>query len=715
VTAHGGLGEHGHMSWELRAHDVILHVDDGLRVTFTGWAELSHWHVEVTTMSGISSVDLSQWVTIPDVTGPMGQGVDLLAGAAALAGPAVAGLRVHIPHAGNAVFVTPVVRGPGRLLRMRMVADLNLGDIEGALATWLHEGYQSWDYAGVHPLPPAAREEPQGVDAHRSFWRALITSDHRCLGAAALTARSFVTSFRCRLPGQDGLFLDIEQAGAPLGAPAISSFRQGRPENLDLVLPDGTVMGETVAIMTGPDPLDLAEDLADLSGAASQTRHWEGEPLRGWESWYYYGPTISPEAHLANTRMMRERLSGVAFVQAQIDDGWQRANGSWEPRGAFAAMGMAELARRITDMGAVPGLWVAPFMVDAGSPLHREKPEWLIRDSSGAPLTHISQRDRLALDASNSDVVSFLEELGGRIAGWGYRFVKADFLFLGALEGQRFASSVTGTGAMRAGLEALCRGLGSDVFILGCGMPLLPGVGLVHAARIGGDIGVPNTRSKDGRGHGGDRGGDHGGDHGGDPLDDVGPPIIGFFTYRCAARNAAARACLHRRHFLADPDVLMLEGLTLPQCRSVLTMGALCGGPYLLADKLAHLDADRWELAQHPALAHLVEGPGFRPVDLFARPDPDSDDRFLSHGRHEPRIWVQHRFDGTAVALFNWDDEPWEATASWDLLGVAPGIGWSATDLWKGDPISGSEPGLACTVDPHDVVLIWIGTGRGPS
>lgn len=679
------------MRVEAQAHDVVVTLTEGkLAIRFTGWAELSELWID----EGNEASPLEHWVVTGDEIGPTGAGLGLASPAA----PGQPGLRLHVPRTGGAVFLTPLAVGPSHLRRLRVRGRLDLGDLTGA--TWLHEGYQSWDYAGVHPLPEAPREEADGLDAHRSFWRALVTTGHGCLGAAALTAQRFVTAFRARVPGEDGLVLEIEQAGAPSGQPAVFSFRQGRPADLDLPLEEGVVEGETVVLMAGPDPIALAEDLVDVTAFLSKARHWEGESLKGWESWYYYGTTVTADAQLENTRLMRERLAGVGFVQSQIDAGWSQANGDWEVSPEFSERPLGELAQALVATGAVPGIWVAPFMVDRASRLAAEHPDWLVRDrQTGEPLENPSERDRLALDASHPDALTFLHDLGQRLRSWGFRLVKADFLFLGAVEGERALSHVTGTEAMRAGLGALVRGLGPDVFLLGCGLPLLPGVGLVHANRVGGDVGVPNTREP----------------HLGDPKDKVGPPATGVFTYRCTARNVAARASLHRRFYLCDPDVLLLEPFPLGTARAVMTLGALCGGPYFLADNLAHLDAGRWDLAGHPVLTHLAEGPGFRPVDLFARPDPTGDDRFLSHGDAEARVWVQHRFDGTAVALFNWDDGPWEAQVRWEDVGAAPGPGWGVTDLWTGEPLAFDAHGLGHTVPAQDVALIWIGAGRAPS
>ena len=65
-----------------------------------------------------------------------------------------------------------------------------------------------------------------------------------------------------------------------------------------------------------------------------------------------------------------------------------------------------------------------------------------------------------------------------RLVGLGIDYLKLDFLYGGALGG---------VDAYRSGLELVREVAGPDVFLVGCGAPLLPSVGLVDAMRVSPD------------------------------------------------------------------------------------------------------------------------------------------------------------------------------------------------------------------------------------
>jgi alpha-galactosidase len=225
--------------------------------------------------------------------------------------------------------------------------------------------------------------------------------------------------------------------------------------------------------------------------------------------------------------------------------------------------------------------------------------------------------------------------------------VKLDFLYLGAIEGGRHDARATGLDALRRGLDALVEGLGDDVYVLACGAPLLPVVGVCHGNRVGHDLAVPVA------------------------LREFGQPLrtgwTGFHGVRPQARNVAARWALHRRWFDCDPDVVMAWGSSLPsseggysldEARTLATMAALCGGPFLLADDLAALTPDERATVEDPAILDVAWGDGFRPLDLFEHPDAPAAEHFFEQPTDLPSAWVAERDDHRVVARFNWTDDP---------------------------------------------------------
>ena len=199
-----------------------------------------------------------------------------------------------------------------------------------------------------------------------------------------------------------------------------------------------------------------------------------------------------------------------------------------------------------------------------------------------------------------------------QVRGWGVDMVKLDFLYLGAQEGRRHDPSVTGTEALRRGLRAFVDPLGEDVYVLGCGAPMLPMVGICHANRIGHDLAVPVL----GRG--------------------VRPAPAttdwtGWKGIKAQARQAAARWSMHGRWFHNDPEIVMAwgsdgrggpDGYTLEESHTQAVVAALVGGPFLLADQLDALLPEERAVLEDPEVLDLAwDERGFRPIDLFDHVD----------------------------------------------------------------------------------------------
>jgi alpha-galactosidase len=319
-------------------------------------------------------------------------------------------------------------------------------------------------------------------------------------------------------------------------------------------------------------------------------------------------------------------------------------------------------------------------MVQPGAPgLGTDHPEWAVRDEDGEAI--LDRHGRYGLDASHPEVLDWLRGLGEQVREWGFEMVKLDFLYLAAVEGGRHDRRVTGTAALRRGLRAMIDGLGPDVYVLGCGAPLLPAVGTCHGNRVGHDLAVPVL------------------------LREFGQPVTegwtGFHGIRPQARNVAARFALHHRWFDADPDVVMAwgsdggtpHGYSIEESRTLATVAALCGGPFLLADELASLSPDERAVLEHPVLLDLAWGDGFRPLDLFARVDEPEVEQFFAQG--EPAsVWVAERDGRRVAAVFNWSEEP----ARRDLPEGFAG----AHELWTGTAVE--APTL--TVPAHAVRVL---------
>ncbi len=179
-----------------------------------------------------------------------------------------------------------------------------------------------------------------------------------------------------------------------------------------------------------------------------------------------------------------------------------------------------------------------------------------------------------ALDTTHPDVQSWLDTTFRTLRRAGFTYLKIDFLFAAAMAGAR-RKPVTPVQAYRQGLRVIRRAAGRD-FVLGCGAPLLPSVGLVDGMRIGEDT-APYWKTK--------------------PSGFQGPNA--FF----ALKNALMRQFMHRAFWLNDPDCLLVRDREIELTPNERELYALAAGAL---DNMV-VDSDRLSLL----------GPGEK--DLFRR------------------------------------------------------------------------------------------------
>ena len=221
---------------------------------------------------------------------------------------------------------------------------------------------------------------------------------------------------------------------------------------------------------------------ADLLGTAVGRRPIGAQ--RVWCSWYsFYADISEPALH-----EVIDDLDGLAFDVVQVDDGWQRHVGDWEANDAFPS-GMPALAGHIRDAGYVPGLWLAPLLLHEHSRTYAHHPEWVLRDADGTPASAgWNWGGRLhALDVTHPDALAHVCDVLRTVVGWGFDYLKLDFLFAGALAGVRH-TDVERHRAYRDAIEAFRDVVGDHVVLLACGAPVIPSLGVFDAIRVGPDV-----------------------------------------------------------------------------------------------------------------------------------------------------------------------------------------------------------------------------------
>lgn len=396
----------------------------------------------------------------------------------------------------------------------------------------LEHGYQSWSVVrrcsplDVRPeraqLPELVRStylsRPAVAGSVVAGDQFLLTSDGI---AGFLDARHHLGTVEAPRPAATGAAAGVDVRamfdGVPLGA--------GEERPLDPIwLADG-------------DPGTRYSDFASIWGLTAAARIAAPSPL-GWCSWYQYGPSVTPD----DVRTNFAAAAGRGFELMQIDDGYQGALGDWLSTCEAWVGGIAPIASEIRHLGMRAGIWTAPFLVGADTKLLAEHPEWAaIHEPTGHPSKVALNDDNwggwaIALDTTRPEVLDHLRRTYEALVDQGFDYHKVDYLYAGALPARRSDPTKTRAEALRAGLEAVRDGIGDDAFLLGCGCPLGPAVGVVDAMRVSADV-APAWEPKQ--------------------------SWPGFGEAAPAAVNAIAasvlRAPLHRRVFVNDPDCLLLR------------------------------------------------------------------------------------------------------------------------------------------------------------
>jgi alpha-galactosidase len=327
-----------------------------------------------------------------------------------------------------------------------------------------------------------------------------------------------------------------------------------------------------VVVVRGPGTVvHTAEEGAEgLDGALAR---WGGDfaaaagvgalrpPPTVWCSWYHYFERVTQGDIEENVAAIGEL--GLDIDVVQIDDGYQSEIGDW----LTLSDRFASLSAMVDDIrrtGRRAGIWVAPFLMGARSAVLREHPEWAI---GGAHPGRGWGQDLAALDATHPGAEACLRDVFGTLRAMGIDYFKIDFVYAGAMEGRRADPQSTGVDAYRHGLRVIREAIGPEAYLLGCGAPILPSVGLVDAMRIGPDIA-----------------------HHFEPLDgDLSQP-----SQRGAAMNSRWRAWQQGRFWVNDADCLV-AGTHVERRADWADVVADYGGLRSSSDRLRSLDA--WGLA----------------------------------------------------------------------------------------------------------------------
>lgn len=389
------------------------------------------------------------------------------------------------------------------------------------------------------------------------------------------------------------------------------------------------------------------EEWARITGKLMKKRQFSKIP-NGWCSWYIYYSNIDETKIALNIEAAQKLNDRIPLDYIQIDDGYELANGlgDWlETDPKKFPNGLKALVQKIKAAGFKAGLWLAPFLVSRYSKLFKAHNDWIIRDSKGKPIWGVWPfmgassllgaifKDRAyALDLTHPGVQIWLKDLFKTLVDEiGFEYLKIDFIYAGAMEGIRYNKKMTRIQAYRKGLEIIRDAIGDKTFLLGCGAPFGPSIGLVDATRVSTDtaaaFNVPFL------------------------LKFVNKLLFANLetipSIKSAMQQNILRYFFHNNFWINDPDALIVRReshLSADEIQFEVSVIGLLGGLLFIGDNMVNLTPNEIELIQ---ILNPPYGNSARPLDLLKQNFPE----LLT-------LDVQAPFDNWKVlGIFNWSNK----------------------------------------------------------
>lgn len=391
-------------------------------------------------------------------------------------------------------------------------------------------GWQGWGFGGeINPGEYQKKYFPVVPQ-----WKNYFTVPGRLpksLKSKKLLVGSFFIYLRWNMNGKN-MYLAVASTGNVKGLlPPVSFYVDRKKREITCtVYADGKTWHEgdkiaELAVFAAGDFFELRETTQKLFAEDKDARFGtlnflNSTPQKGkisvggWESWYNHYADINNELIQGDLEGLSktENLIKTHFLDSkkpcvfQVDDGWEISLGDWDARKDRFPQGMTALASSIAEKGYVPGLWIAPFIVDLRSDLVKNHNDWLLRDKKGKPVTAGFNplwganfgKDQpsfpgsyFCLDLSRDDVLAHLDSLIEKAVNeWGFRYLKLDFLFAGLIRGE-FKNGGAAYEWYDRAVKVLTKRTvnknGERVAYLGCGMPFESSFKAFPLSRIGTD------------------------------------------------------------------------------------------------------------------------------------------------------------------------------------------------------------------------------------
>ena len=376
----------------------------------------------------------------------------------------------------------------------------------------------------------------------------------------------------------------------------------------------------------------------------------------------------------------------MGYDYFHFDAGYEFSRGEYAtPNASQFPRGMGDLTRHISRLGLKVGVWTAPFEVGERAWIYEHHKDWLVHNAHGDPISigdaEEVQGERLfVLDVTHPDAQEYLRQTyRALVREWGARYIKLDFMDNTAIEGYYHRPNTTALEAQRIGLEIIRKAVGEDVLLDKDGSPMLNPVGLVDEGRTSQDTAHAFLRSKE------------------------------------AAPGIAARYCMHRNFFIADPDAFTVSRqfleertiqapVTLNEAQVSIALAAVSGGMFEIGDDLPSLgsDPERFALVENSDLLAMAKlGRAALPLDLLTYADKDE----------QPRVFLLREDQRhSMLAVFNWTAQPSSSTFTLSDLKLPVGHSYKLFDsLAQGQLLAIDNETLRLDDQPaHSVKLIKI-------
>ncbi len=418
-----------------------------------------------------------------------------------------------------------------------------------------------------------------------------------------------------------------------------------------------------VATLRIGDGMAVLREYGDSCAEVKQD--FSAKPEYGWNSWDYYRWTVTEEEVLKNAEFIaKDKILSKHVKRIIVDDGWQYCYGEWEANHLFPS-GMEKLAGELHKMNFVPGLWLAPTIVEPHCRIAQLDFDMLACSEGGQPCLCYScmKRNGFVLDPTVEKSRVFIRDLFDRYVKRGYEYFKLDFLG-STLFAPRFADrSVPRGDIIRKVMDAVSEGVAGRAAVMGCNYPFATGNSYVFATRTGSDIHAEWEHIK------------------------------------TNTANTAFRFWMNKRLWINDPDFALCRGVDTSDYREILpphmvfcapesefnpqysqtfasatrseleiwlSVVLMAAGAVNLSDDMTKLNESGLELARKVVSAK--SGESGVPLDLFESALPEKWLQKLSHG-------------GRALAV-NWGESEKELDMTFAPM---PG---RVRDFWQGREIS---------------------------